>query len=148
MPFYILLLAFLPLTGASSEPVFTACQVWGPSAVAKPAISTHYFPNRSLPFLSISLLPSLLLVLPTLLPASQVLLMTLSNPPPTLEDQPNQAHYSRPFKELCELCLQKDASRRPAATELLRHKFFAQAKKPSFLVENLLGHLPPLEEVC
>ena len=105
----------------------------------------------------------------------KVLLMTLQNPPPTLE-----GNYSRAFKEMVEICLQKDPAKRyaprsnasapcdvyctdqlawslslsracvracsPTAAKLLEHKFFKQAMRPEYVVAHLLASLPPLWE--
>ncbi|XP_026972079.1 serine/threonine-protein kinase 25 isoform X4 [Sagmatias obliquidens] len=53
------------------------------------------------------------------------------NSPPTLEGR-----HSKPFREFVEACLNKDPRFRPAAKELLKHKFITRyTKKTSFLTE-------------
>ncbi|KAL0478400.1 serine/threonine-protein kinase svkA [Acrasis kona] len=50
--------------------------------------------------------------------------------PPVLEGE-----FSKPFKEFVSLCLTKDPSARPTASELLSHKFIKAAKSTSVLTE-------------
>eukprot|EP00180_Rhodochaete_pulchella_P004579 Plantae.Rhodophyta-Rhodochaete_pulchella.ctg8832.p1 GENE.Plantae.Rhodophyta-Rhodochaete_pulchella.ctg8832~~Plantae.Rhodophyta-Rhodochaete_pulchella.ctg8832.p1 ORF type:complete len:568 (-),score=84.84 Plantae.Rhodophyta-Rhodochaete_pulchella.ctg8832:2410-4083(-) len=75
-------------------------------------------------------------------PPMKVLLLTLQNPPPTLDPQADE-RYSKLFKEVLELCLQKDPKKRPTAEQLLQHRFFKNVRRPDNLKE-LIGHLPPL----
>lgn len=75
-------------------------------------------------------------------PPMKVLLMTLQNPPPSLEGN----SHSRALKDIVELCLQKDPNKRPSATKLLEHKFFKLAKKRDYVVKELLAKLPPIWE--
>ncbi|KAG0372131.1 hypothetical protein BGX24_000688 [Mortierella sp. AD032] len=79
-------------------------------------------------------------------PPIKVLMLTLSNDPPTLDRESTKHRYSKLLKEMIDCCLQKDASRRPSAEKLLSHSFFRQAKKRSHLVTGLLHNLPPLEQ--
>eukprot|EP01104_Vermistella_antarctica_P017435 TRINITY_DN6179_c0_g2_i2.p1 TRINITY_DN6179_c0_g2~~TRINITY_DN6179_c0_g2_i2.p1 ORF type:complete len:560 (+),score=160.67 TRINITY_DN6179_c0_g2_i2:71-1750(+) len=75
----------------------------------------------------------------------QVLQMTLQNPPPTLsEGEVTNGKYSRVFKDMVDLCLQKAPSKRPTASKLLQHRFFKLAKSPEYLISNLLNNLPML----
>lgn len=46
--------------------------------------------------------------------------------------------YSRAFKELVELCLNKDPTQRPSARELLKHRFVARARQHSDVSVPLL----------
>ncbi|KAG0017908.1 hypothetical protein BGZ82_000620 [Podila clonocystis] len=79
-------------------------------------------------------------------PPIKVLMLTLSNDPPTLDRETTKHRYSKIFKEMIDMCLQKDPSRRPTADKLLSHPFFKLAKKKSYLVSGLLHSLPPLEQ--
>ncbi|ORX90641.1 kinase-like protein [Basidiobolus meristosporus CBS 931.73] len=78
-------------------------------------------------------------------PPIKVLMMTLSNDPPTLDRDSTKHRYSKGFKEMIDLCLQKDPKRRPTAEKLLQHSFFKQAKKKNYLLATILSNLPPLE---
>ncbi|KAG0241167.1 hypothetical protein BGX31_001362 [Mortierella sp. GBA43] len=79
-------------------------------------------------------------------PPIKVLMLTLSNDPPTLDRESTKHRYSKMLKEMIDSCLQKDPARRPSAEKLLGHSFFRQAKKKSYLVQSLLHNLPPLEQ--
>eukprot|EP00879_Flechtneria_rotunda_P019943 GHRR01020962.1.p1 GENE.GHRR01020962.1~~GHRR01020962.1.p1 ORF type:complete len:340 (+),score=76.46 GHRR01020962.1:187-1206(+) len=57
-------------------------------------------------------------------PPMKVLLMTLQNPPPQLDDKQGRKHFSKNMRNLVGRCLQKDPRNRPSATELLQDKFF------------------------
>lgn len=78
------------------------------------------------------------------LPPMKVLLMTIQNPPPTLESDSGKKHFSKSMRDIVGKCLIKDASKRPSAAQLLEHKFFKTAHEPSYLVKHLLGGLPPV----
>lgn len=73
-------------------------------------------------------------------PPMRVLLLTLQNPPPSLEG----TNFSKSFQNFVETCLQKDPSKRPSASKLLEHKFFKLAKKTDVIQTTLLKNLPPL----
>ncbi|KAF9435520.1 hypothetical protein BGZ76_006125 [Entomortierella beljakovae] len=79
-------------------------------------------------------------------PPIKVLMLTLSNDPPTLDRDSTKHKYSKLFKEMIDMCLQKDPTKRPSTEKLLNHQFFKQAKKKSYLVSALLHDLPPLEQ--
>ncbi|KAF9546804.1 hypothetical protein EC957_009409 [Mortierella hygrophila] len=79
-------------------------------------------------------------------PPIKVLMLTLSNDPPTLDRDSTKHRYSKLLKEMIDSCLQKDPTRRPTAEKLLNHSFFKQAKKKAYLVSGLLHNLPPIEQ--
>ena len=80
-------------------------------------------------------------------PPMKVLLLTLRNPAPSLgATEKDRAKYSKPFREMTDMCLQKDPEARPSAAKLLEHRFFKGAKKADYIVSGLLKRLPPLSE--
>ncbi|KAK1258096.1 Mitogen-activated protein kinase kinase kinase NPK1 [Acorus gramineus] len=76
-------------------------------------------------------------------PPMKVLLMTIQNAPPGLDDRRDK-RFSKSFKEMVAMCLVKDQTKRPTAEKLLKHSFFKHAKPPDHSVKNLLADLPPL----
>ncbi|KAG0170539.1 hypothetical protein DFQ28_001991 [Apophysomyces sp. BC1034] len=80
------------------------------------------------------------------LPPLKVLMMTLSNDPPTLARETTKHKYSRVFKDMIDMCLHKDPTKRPSAEKLLQHPFFKQAKKREYLIKTIVAGLPPLEQ--
>ena len=74
-------------------------------------------------------------------PPMRVLLLTLQNPPPSLEG----TSFSKPFQNFVDTCLQKDPSKRPTASKLLEHKFLKLAKKTD-VIQMAFKNLPPLWE--
>jgi serine/threonine protein kinase len=79
-------------------------------------------------------------------PPMKVLMMTLSNAPPTLDREGGKHKYSKAFKDMIDMCLQKDPSKRPSAEKLLLHPFFKQAKKRDYLVKSVLSSVLPLDK--
>lgn len=79
-------------------------------------------------------------------PPMKVIYLTLSSAPPSLDRKRCRHKYSKTFKEMIDMCLQKDAARRPSAEQLLKHPFFRQAKKKSHLASTLLSTIPCLEQ--
>lgn len=70
----------------------------------------------------------------------RILLLTLQNPPPTLEG----TSHSKLFQNFVEICLQKDPTKRPTATKLLEHKFLTQNTTVQTSLQNMLKIIPPL----
>jgi len=77
---------------------------------------------------------------------SRVFSMVVNNPPPSLEDPKEKKKFTSSFKDFISLCLQKDPSKRPSASSLLKHKFFKGKKSREYLVNTVLAQLPPLNE--
>ena len=48
----------------------------------------------------------------------KVLLMTIQNPPPTLDSDTSKKHFSKAMRELVGKCLVKDPARRPTAAQV------------------------------
>ncbi|XP_066927686.1 serine/threonine-protein kinase OSR1-like [Clytia hemisphaerica] len=84
-------------------------------------------------------------------PAMKVLMLTLEGEPPTLETCANgerEAYkkYSKQFRKMIALCLQKEHIQRPDATELLKNQFFKKAKTKEYLIEYLINKAPKVSE--
>ena len=73
----------------------------------------------------------------------KVLLYTIQNDPPSLASYPDAKRdgvpFSRAFRDLVRMCLQKDPSKRPTCAKLLSHPLFtAKDPSPASLVACLL----------
>ncbi len=80
----------------------------------------------------------------------KVLIMTIQQEAPSLKSYPDDRTvdgepFSRGFREIVRLCLQKDPKKRPTCTTLLGHKYFAKRSKDS-LVTDLLGRMETVGE--
>ncbi|KAI8344461.1 kinase-like domain-containing protein [Chlamydoabsidia padenii] len=80
------------------------------------------------------------------LPPLKVLMMTLSNDPPTIDREATEYKYSKIFKDMVDSCMVKDPEKRPSAEKLLQHPFFKQSKRKDYLVKSILQDLTPLEQ--
>ncbi|BDA42758.1 probable serine/threonine-protein kinase OSR1 at N-terminal half [Coccomyxa sp. Obi] len=78
-------------------------------------------------------------------PPMKVLLMTIQNPPPSLESDAKK-HFSKAMRDIVAKCLVKDPSKRPSAAQLLEHKFFKTAHDQGYIVKHLLAGLPSVTE--
>jgi serine/threonine-protein kinase OSR1/STK39 len=76
------------------------------------------------------------------LPPMKVLLMTLQNPPPTLDHPDAKRHFSKAMRDIVAKCLVKDPTQRPTAAQLLDHKFFKTAHDAAYLQRHVLENLP------
>jgi serine/threonine-protein kinase OSR1/STK39 len=78
------------------------------------------------------------------LPPMKVLIMTLQNPPPTLDQADSKKHFSKAMRDIVAKCLVKDPTERPTAAQLLEHKFFKTAHDAHYLQRHVLDGLPPV----
>lgn len=81
------------------------------------------------------------------LPPMKVLMMTLNNPPPTLDQSPDsKKHFSKAMRDIVAKCLVKTPGERPTAAQLLEHKFFKTAHDAHYLHRHVLEGLPPVPQ--
>ncbi|KAF1329129.1 Ste/ste20/fray protein kinase, partial [Globisporangium splendens] len=79
----------------------------------------------------------------------KVLLLTLQEDPPSLrtyDDDGSGNQFGRHFKDVVKLCLQKDPTKRPGTSALLKHSFFKKAGDTGFLAQTLLSKLEDIGE--
>lgn len=77
-------------------------------------------------------------------------MMTLQNDPPSLESvseyEDQYKNYGKSIRKLIVDCLQKDPTKRPTASELLKHPFIKKAKDRRYLMQTLLPSTPSFAE--
>mmetsp|Transcript_6523 Transcript_6523/g.7939 ORF Transcript_6523/g.7939 Transcript_6523/m.7939 type:complete len:446 (+) Transcript_6523:314-1651(+) len=75
-----------------------------------------------------------------------VMIQTIREDPPSLKSYEDynktKGKFSRQFKEIITLCLQKNPKSRPSAATLLTKNFFKKAKPKATLVKELLSAVP------
>merc|ERR1719443_2716069 len=87
-------------------------------------------------------------------PPMKVLLLTIQEEPPSLRSYATEKSctgesFSRSFKEMVRMCLQKEARKRPTVHTLLNCKFFKTKWPVTPLVEgllNLVGNISVIDE--
>lgn len=57
-----------------------------------------------------------------------------------------QYKFSKSFKDMVRLCLERDPSMRPSSDKLLKHSFFKNCKGAELIVKTVLQELPSVEE--
>ncbi|DAZ98080.1 TPA: hypothetical protein N0F65_005242 [Lagenidium giganteum] len=79
----------------------------------------------------------------------KVLLLTLQEDPPSLrsyDDDGSSNHFSRHFKDVIKMCLQKEPSKRPGTATLLKHSFFKKANDTAYIAQHLLSKVEDIGE--
>lgn len=74
-------------------------------------------------------------------PMKIILLVKNSDPPQLGKDE----DFDSSFKEIVNLCLQKDPTKRPTAEFLLKKKYFNKAKGTEYILNHLVPTIPPIE---
>jgi serine/threonine-protein kinase OSR1/STK39 len=86
-------------------------------------------------------------------PPMKVLLLTIQEEPPSLRSYATEKSctgesFSRSFKEMVRMCLQKEARKRPTVQTLMNCKFFKTKWPVGPLVNELLCHVGNISVMC
>lgn len=74
--------------------------------------------------------------------AMKILATVLDEDPPRLEDQTGDRVWSRQFKDIVARCLVKQPEDRPGVDQLLKDKWFKNARPKEFIHEQLVAGVP------
>lgn len=78
------------------------------------------------------------------LPPMKIILTVKNEDPPQLG---RHEDFDSSFKDIVNLCLQKNPEKRPSSDVLLKKKFFQKAKGSEYILTHLIPLLPPLESM-
>ncbi|KAI3995023.1 hypothetical protein MKX01_037920 [Papaver californicum] len=76
-------------------------------------------------------------------PPMKAILMTIEGAPPGLAYESNKK-FSKSFRQIIKICLEKDPRKRPSAQQLLKHSFFKKARSSEYITHTLVKELPSL----
>ncbi|KAI3918142.1 hypothetical protein MKX01_041462 [Papaver californicum] len=76
-------------------------------------------------------------------PPMKAILMTIEGAPPGL-DYESDKKFSKSFRQIIKMCLEKDPRKRPSAQKLLKHSFFKKARSSEYITHTLVKELPSL----
>ncbi|KAI3967471.1 hypothetical protein MKX01_012281 [Papaver californicum] len=74
-------------------------------------------------------------------PPLKAILMTIEGAPPGL-DYESDKKFSKSFRKIIKMCLEKDPRKRPLAQQLLKHSFFKKARSSEYITRALVKELP------
>ncbi|KAI3982589.1 hypothetical protein MKX01_031328 [Papaver californicum] len=76
-------------------------------------------------------------------PPMKAILMTIEGATPGL-DYESDKKFSKSFRQIIKMCLEKDPRKRPSAQQLLKHSFFKKACSSEYITRTLVKELPSL----
>ncbi|KAI3919209.1 hypothetical protein MKX01_029230 [Papaver californicum] len=76
-------------------------------------------------------------------PLLKAILMTIEGAPFGL-DYESDKKFSKSFRKIIKMCLEKDPRKRPSAQQLLKHSFFKKARSSEYITRTLVKELPSL----
>ncbi|KAI3918133.1 hypothetical protein MKX01_041453 [Papaver californicum] len=68
-------------------------------------------------------------------PPVKAILMTIKDAPPGL-DYERDKKFSKSFRQIIKMCLEKDPRKRPSAQKLLKHSFFKKARSSQYITQS------------